>query len=248
MSNVFTDTFEWLADPLHWSGSMGIPARVAEHLQYTGLVMLIASAIAVPVGMYVGHTGRGRVAVVALAGALRALPTLGLLTLFVLLAGIGLMPPVWALVILTVPPLLAGTYAGISSVDRNVVDAARAMGMTELQVLFRAELPNALTVMFGGFRTGVLQVIATVSVVAYINLGGLGRYLFDGLVLSDFPQMLGGSLLIAALAIAVDLVLALVQRLFLSPGATRKPRRSQQAAADRTDPVPPETVLQGGTS
>jgi osmoprotectant transport system permease protein len=122
------------------------------------------------------------------------------------------------------------------------------MGMTELQVLFRAELPNALTVMFGGFRTGVLQVIATVSVVAYINLGGLGRYLFDGLVLSDFPQMLGGSLLIAALAIAVDLVLALVQRLFLSPGATRKPRRSQQAAADRTDPVPAETVLQGGTS
>ncbi|KSU78999.1 osmoprotectant transport system permease protein [Pseudarthrobacter enclensis] len=248
MSNVFTDTFEWLADPLHWSGSMGIPARVAEHLQYTGLVMLIASAIAVPVGMYVGHTGRGKVAVVALAGALRALPTLGLLTLFVLVAGIGLMPPVWALVILTVPPLLAGTYAGISSVDRNVVDAARAMGMTELQVLFRAELPNALTVMFGGFRTGVLQVIATVSVVAYINLGGLGRYLFDGLVLSDFPQMLGGSLLIAALAIAVDLVLALVQRLFLSPGAIRKPRRSQQAAADRTDPVPAETVLQGGTS
>ena len=136
------------------------------------------------------------------AGALRALPTLGLLTLFVLLAGIGLMPPIWALVILTVPPLLAGTYAGISSVDRNVVDAARAMGMTEWQVLFRAEFPNGLPVMYGGFRTGVLQVIATVSVVAYINLGGLGRYLFDGLVLSDFPQMLGGSLLIAGLAIS----------------------------------------------
>ena len=80
------------------------------------------------------------------------------------------MPPIWALVILTVPPLLAGTYAGISSVDRNVVDAARAMGMTEWQVLFRAEFPNALPVMYGGFRTGVLQVIATVSVVAYINL------------------------------------------------------------------------------
>lgn len=227
MSNVFTDTFAWLADPLHWTGASGIPARLGEHLQYTGLVMLIAAAIAVPVGMYVGHTGRGRVAVVALAGALRALPTLGLLTLFVLLAGIGLMPPIWALVILTVPPLLAGTYAGVSSVDRNVVDAARAMGMNELQVLFRAELPNALTVMFGGFRTGVLQVIATVSVVAYINLGGLGRYLFDGLVLSDFPQMLGGSLLIAALAIAVDLVLSLFQRLFLATGASRQSRRSQ---------------------
>ncbi|WP_163162093.1 ABC transporter permease [Arthrobacter sp. Alg241-R88] len=248
MSNVFSDTFAWLADPRHWTGSAGIPARLGEHLQYTGLVMLIATAIAVPVGLYVGHTGRGRVAIVALAGALRALPTLGLLTLFVLLAGIGLMPPVWALVILTVPPLLAGTYAGISSVDRNVVDAARAMGMTELQVLFRAELPNALTVMFGGFRTGVLQVIATVSVVAYINLGGLGRYLFDGLVLSDFPQMLGGSLLIAALAIGVDLVLALIQRLFLSSGASKQSHRGQQAAVDLTVPVVAETVAQGGKS
>jgi len=248
MSNVFSDTFAWLADPLHWSGSAGIPARLGEHLQYTGLVMLIATAIAVPIGLYVGHTGRGRVAIVALAGALRALPTLGLLTLFVLLAGIGLMPPVWALVILTVPPLLAGTYAGISSVDRNVVDAARAMGMTELQVLFRAELPNALAVMFGGFRTGVLQVVATVSVVAYINLGGLGRYLFDGLVLSDFPQMLGGSLLIAALAIGVDLVLALIQRLFLSSGASKQSHRGQQAAVDLTVPVIAETVAQGGKS
>ncbi|MGF9646830.1 ABC transporter permease [Pseudarthrobacter oxydans] len=246
--SVFADTFAWLADPLQWTGSAGIPARLGEHLQYTGLVMLIATAIAVPVGLYVGHTGRGRVAIVALAGALRALPTLGLLTLFVLLAGIGLMPPVWALVILTVPPLLAGTYAGISSVDSNVVDAARAMGMTELQVLFRAELPNALTVMFGGFRTGVLQVIATVSVVAYINLGGLGRYLFDGLVLSDFPQMLGGSLLIAALAIGVDLVLALIQRLFLSSGASKQSHRGQQAAVDLTVPVVAETVAQGGKS
>jgi len=248
MSNVFSDTFAWLADPLNWTGSAGIPARLGEHLQYTGLVMLIATAIAVPIGLYVGHTGRGRVAIVALAGALRALPTLGLLTLFVLLAGIGLMPPVWALVILTVPPLLAGTYAGISSVDRNVVDAARAMGMTELQVLFRAELPNALAVMFGGFRTGVLQVVATVSVVAYINLGGLGRYLFDGLVLSDFPQMLGGSLLIAALAIGVDLVLALIQRLFLSSGASKQSHRGQQAAVDLTVPVIAETVAQGGKS
>jgi osmoprotectant transport system permease protein len=248
MSNVFSDTFAWLADPLHWAGSTGIPARLGEHLQYTGLVMLIATAIAVPVGLYVGHTGRGRVAIVALAGALRALPTLGLLTLFVLVAGIGLMPPIWALVILTVPPLLAGTYAGISSVDRNVVDAARAMGMTGLQVLFRAELPNALTVMFGGFRTGVLQVIATVSVVAYINLSGLGRYLFDGLVLSDFPQMLGGSLLIAGLAIVVDLVLALIQRLFLTSGASKQSHRSQQAAVDLTDPVVAETVAQGGKS
>lgn len=248
MSNVFTDTFAWLTDPVHWSGDSGVPIRLAEHLGYTGLVMLIASAIAVPIGLFVGHTGRGRVVIVALAGALRALPTLGLLTLFVLLAGIGLMPPIWALVILTVPPLLAGTYAGASSVDRDVVDAARAMGMTELQILFRVEVPNGLQVMFGGFRTAVLQVIATVSVVAYINLGGLGRYLFDGLVLSDFPQMFGGSLLIAALAIAVDLLLGPVQRMLTPRGLTAKPNGRRLAADVVTDPAKLGAVVQGGTS
>ncbi|MEO8283804.1 MAG: ABC transporter permease, partial [Pseudarthrobacter sp.] len=218
MSNIFTDTFAWLADPAHWTGSSGIPVRLVEHLQYSGLVLVIAAAIAVPLGLYIGHTGRGRVVAVAVAGALRALPTLGLLVLFALLAGSSLMPPVWALVILTVPPLLAGTYAGIASVDRAVVDAARAMGMTELQILFRVEVPNGLQVMFGGIRTAVLQIIATVSVVAYLPLGGLGRYLFDGLVLQDFPRMLAGSLLIAVLAIVIDLILAAVQRTILSPG------------------------------
>jgi osmoprotectant transport system permease protein len=232
MSNIFTETFAWLADPAHWTGSSGIPVRLMEHLQYSGLVLVIAAVIAVPAGLYIGHTGRGRVVAVAVAGALRALPTLGLLVLFALLAGSSLMPPVWALVILTVPPLLAGTYAGIASVDRSVVDAARAMGMTELQILFLVELPNGLQVMFGGIRTAVLQVIATVSVVAYLPLGGLGRYLFDGLVLQDFPRMLAGSLLIAGLAIVVDLILAAVQRTILSPGLKSDPRGRPTAAAD----------------
>ncbi|WP_284978945.1 ABC transporter permease [Arthrobacter sp. fls2-241-R2A-200] len=245
--NILADTLAWLADPAHWRGSSGIPNRLLEHLQYSALVLVIAAVIAVPIGLFIGHTGRGRVVAVAVAGALRALPTLGLLVLFALLAGSGLMPPVWALVILTVPPLLAGTYAGISSVDATVVDAARAVGMTELQVLFRVELPNGLHVMFGGIRTAVLQVIATVSVVAYLPLGGLGRYLFDGLVLQDFPRMLGGSLLIAALAIAVDLILAGVQRLVLSPGLTLDSRGRQTAADDLAAPAPAGAVLQGGT-
>ncbi|MDR6435682.1 osmoprotectant transport system permease protein [Paenarthrobacter nicotinovorans] len=245
--NIFAETIAWLVDPKHWTGSGGIPTRVLEHLQYSALVLLIAAAIAVPIGLFIGHTGRGRVVAVAVAGALRALPTLGLLVLFALLAGSGLMPPVWALVILTVPPLLAGTYAGISSVDATVVDAARAMGMTELQILFRVELPNGLQVMFGGIRTAVLQVIATVSVVAYLPLGGLGRYLFDGLVLQDFPRMLGGSLLIAGLAIAVDLILAGVQRLVLSPGLTLDSNGSHKAADDLTAAAPAGAAVQGGT-
>jgi osmoprotectant transport system permease protein len=246
MSNIFTDTFAWLAAPAHWTGSSGIPVRLMEHLQYSALVLVIAAAIAVPTGLYIGHTGRGRVVAVAIAGALRALPTLGLLVLFALLAGSSLMPPVWALVILTVPPLLAGTYAGIASVDRAVVDAARAMGMTELQILFRVELPNGLQVMFGGIRTAVLQVIATVSVVAYLPLGGLGRYLFDGLVLQDFPRMLAGSLLIAGLAIVIDLILAAVQRTILSPGLNTD-RGGRTAAADLPTDAPAPVAVQGGT-
>lgn len=248
MSNIFVDTLAWLTDPVHWSGSGGIATRLLEHLQYSGLVLVIAAAIAVPLGLFIGHTGHGRVVAVAFAGALRALPTLGLLVLFALLAGSGLMPPVWALVILTVPPLLAGTYAGISSVDPAVVDGARAMGMTELQILFRVELPNGLQVMFGGIRTAVLQVIATVSVVAYLPLGGLGRYLFDGLVLQDFPRMLGGSLLIAALAIAVDLVLALVQRILLPPGLSIDSNGGQKAAGDLAAAAPAGAAVQGGTA
>ncbi|TQS92302.1 ABC transporter permease subunit [Arthrobacter sp. TS-15] len=245
--NIFAETIAWLTNPKNWTGSGGIPTRLLEHLQYSALVLVIAAAIAIPIGLYIGHTGRGRVVAVAVAGALRALPTLGLLVLFALLAGSGLMPPVWALVILTVPPLLAGTYAGISSVDATVVDAARAMGMTELQILFRVEVPNGLQVMFGGIRTAVLQVIATVSVVAYLPLGGLGRYLFDGLVLQDFPRMLGGSLLIAGLAIAVDLVLAGVQRLVISPGLTLDSSGRQKAADNLTAAAPAEAAVQGGT-
>jgi osmoprotectant transport system permease protein len=248
MSNIFTDTFAWLAAPAHWTGSSGIPVRLAEHLQYSALVLVIAAAIAVPTGLYIGHTGRGRVVAVAVAGALRALPTLGLLVLFALLAGSSLMPPVWALVILTVPPLLAGTYAGIASVDRAVVDAARAMGMTELQILFLVEVPNGLQVMFGGIRTAVLQVIATVSVVAYLPLGGLGRYLFDGLALQDFPRMLAGSLLIAGLAIVVDLILAAGQRALLSPGLKTDSRGGHKAATDLPAAAPAPATVQGGTA
>lgn len=221
--NLFEQTWAWFTDPLQWSGYSSIPARLGEHVFYTLLTVAIASAIALPVGAFVGHTGRGRVVVVGLAGALRAVPTLGLLVLFVLLAGIGLMPPIWALVILTVPPILAGTYSGIAAVDPVVVDAARAQGMREWQILFGVELPSAAPVIFGGIRAAVLQVIATATVVAYTNLGGLGRYIFDGLSLSDYPQMLGGSVLVAALAVVADLVLgALLARLGPRSTASRE--------------------------
>ncbi|GGC91096.1 glycine/betaine ABC transporter permease [Tersicoccus solisilvae] len=235
--SIVGQTWEFLTDPTNWTGlTTAIPHRIVEHLGYSALTLVIAAVIAVPLGLYVGHTGRGRQVVVGVAGALRALPTLGLLILFVLLLSGDLLPPILALVILTIPPLLAGTYSGIAAVGAESKDAARAMGMTELQVLFTVEVPNALPVIIGGFRAAILQIIATVAVLAYVNLGGLGRFLIDGLAVQDYPRMLGGSVLIAVLAIVVDLILALLARVVVSPGlrATPAGRRRRSARQPAT--------------
>ncbi len=217
----------YLFDPARWAGGQGIPVRLVEHLGYTALTLLIALVIAVPVGAWIGHTGRGGVLVVGLANGLRALPTLGLLVLIVGATGLGLLGPITALVIMAVPPILAGTYAGVRNVDSAVVDAARGMGMREREVLLGVELPNALPLIIGGIRSAVLQVISTATIAAYVALGGLGRFIIDGLAVRDFPQMIAGSLLVAVLAVVVDLVLAGLQKLLVSPGlrAVQGPRR-----------------------
>lgn len=216
--NIFDKTWAWFTAPGIWTGEGGILIRVAEHLGYSALILLLAAFIAVPLGLWVGHTGKGENLVVALTGALRSLPTLGLLTLFTLWLGLGLVAPIAALVVLAISPLLAGVYSGIAAVDRVTVDAARAQGMTEAQILSRVEVPMALPLIFGGIRNATLQVIATVTVVAYINLGGLGRYLIDGLAVRDYPRMVAAVLLVALLALTVDLVLAFIQRRVTSPG------------------------------
>ena len=216
--------FGWLFDPANWTGSGGIPARLVEHLAYVALAMIIALVIALPVGAWVGHTGRGGFLVVGSANALRALPTLGVLILLVTPFGLSIIGPLIALVVLAVPPLLAGTYAGVRNVDPAVVDAARGMGMRGGEVLWRVELPNALPLIIGGVRSAVLQVISTATIAAYVGLGGLGRYIFDGLAQRDFPQMIGGSLLVALLAIVVDLLLAALQKVVVSPGLQAVPR------------------------
>jgi osmoprotectant transport system permease protein len=216
--------FGWLFDPANWTGSGGIPARLVEHLGYVALAMIIALVIALPVGAWVGHTGRGGFLVVGSANALRALPTLGVLILLVTPFGLSIIGPLIALVVLAIPPLLAGTYAGVRNVDPAVVDAARGMGMRGGEVLWRVELPNALPLIIGGVRSAVLQVISTATIAAYVGLGGLGRYIFDGLAQRDFPQMIGGSLLVALLAIVVDLLLVALQKVVVSPGLQAVPR------------------------
>lgn len=226
-SSVINQTFSWLTDSINWSGSEGIPARIVEHLWYSGVALLVAALIAIPLGLVIGHTGRGRFFVVNLAGAARAIPSLGLLYLMVLwlfpkLAGDSafLVPSLIVLVVLAIPPLMAGAYAGVEGVDPAARDAAKGMGMTGSQVLARVEVPNALPLIFSGFRSATLQVIATATLAAVAGTGGLGRFLIDGQKVRDFPQMAGGALLVAVLALVVDLLLAVVQRYAVSPGLT----------------------------
>ncbi|RRQ29849.1 ABC transporter permease [Rhodococcus sp. Eu-32] len=224
--NIFSGAFSYIFDAANWQGSTGIGARILEHVWYSLLAVVVSAAIAVPIGLIIGHVRRGEVAVVGLVNALRSLPTLGVLVFLVLLIGLGLVPPILALVLLGIPPLLAGTYAGIANVDDNVVDAARAMGMTELQVLFRVEVPNALPLILGGLRNSTLQVIATATVAAYVNLGGLGRYIFDGLALYQYDRVLVGAILVAVLALVIDGLLALA--VYASVPGTGRFRRPTQ--------------------
>ena len=211
----------WFVDPTNWTGSDSIPSRLLQHLGYSLLAVGLAAVIALPLGAWIGHTGRGRFLVVGAANGLRALPELGVLVLFVLLIGLGLAPVVLALMLLAIPPLLAGTYAGVAGVDPAAVDAARGMGMRESQILLSVELPNAVPLVIGGLRSAMLQVIATATIAAYVSLGGLGRYIIDGQAQRDYVQMAGGAVLVAVLAVAVELALQGLARV-TTPGPRRR--------------------------
>lgn len=147
--NIVAELTGWFADPDNWTGSEGVAVRLLEHLKYTGAALLLACLVALPAGALVGHTGRGAFVVVGLTNALRALPTLGLVIMVVLIVSVGLAPVLLALVVLAVPPVMAGAYAGIRAVDPMVVDAARGIGMREREVLLGVELPNAMPLVLG---------------------------------------------------------------------------------------------------
>jgi len=233
---MIADIANWLSDSTHWHGPDGVPVHLREHLQYSLIALLIAAAIALPLGLLIGHTGRGGFVVVAIANSFRALPTVGLLTFFVILisphihstgSATYLIPSEIVLILLAIPSMLTNAYAGVSAVDPAVRDAARGMGMRGSQTLWQVELPVALPLIFSGIRSSFLQVIATATVTAYVSLGGLGRYLIDGLAQQDYPQMASGATLVALVALLIDLLLALVQRYAVSRGITgrysRKP-------------------------
>lgn len=223
--NQLAAAWQWILDPAHWAGPDGIPVRMWEHLWYTFAAVGIAAAIAIPIGLAIGHTGRGRALAVGSTSAARAIPTLGLITLLALMWGVGLTAPMVAFVMLAIPSILAGAYAGVDSVEPHVTDAATAMGMTGTQVLGRVEVPLALPMIWGGIRAGTLQVVATATLAAYVGSGGLGRYLFRGLKTQDYPQMLASALLVVGLAIALEAVLAFAQRVMVPRGVRERFRR-----------------------
>lgn len=212
--NLFGDAIAWILDPAQYSGSYSLPVLLGQQLFYTFVSVLIAALIAVPVGWLIGHTGRGREVAVAVAGAARAIPSFGLFILVILVIGVTRKPEaaIVTFVVLAIPVLLAGAYAGVEAIDRRTVDAARAVGMTEWQILWRVEVPLGLPLLVGGIRSAVLQVVATVTIAGYTDIGGLGYRIIQGIDTRRLDQVIGAALIVVLLALVLDAVFALLQR------------------------------------
>ncbi|GAB3455040.1 ABC transporter permease [Streptomonospora sediminis] len=221
--SLLADVAAWFARPENWHGSGGIPARFAEHVYYSLLALVLSAAIAVPVGLLTGHTGRGGFLAISLANFARALPTIGVLTLVVLGMGLGLAPVLVALVALAVPPILVNTYEGVRGVDPQITDAARGMGMRGGEVLARLEIPLAMPLILLGLRTAAVQVVSTATIAAYVGIGGLGRFIVDGQSQQLIAQILGGALLVVLLALSVTGLFALLRRWVVARGLRTRP-------------------------
>jgi osmoprotectant transport system permease protein len=220
--NVVNEVIAWLTDPAQWSGPDGIPVRTLQHLWYSVLATVIAAAIALPIGVYIGHTGRGAVFAVNLTNLGRAIPSLGIIILMFTVFGFGIAPVLITLFALAIPPIVTNSYIGVRSVDPDVRQAAEGMGMRGRQVLWQVELPMAMPLIMAGIRTSAVQVVATATLAAFVGLGGLGRYLIDGLAQRDIAEVVGGAILVAALSLLTELLLGRVQTMVVSKGLAER--------------------------
>jgi osmoprotectant transport system permease protein len=213
----------WFSDPAHWTGTDGIPNRLLEHLELSGVAVAVGITVALPIGLLIGHSGRGAFLVVSVANIGRAVPSYALL---LLLFPIFLFStPIPALILLAIPPILTNAYVGVREVDRDLIESGRGMGMTGWQVLTGLELPIAVPVIVAGVRTAAVQVVATATIAALVAGGGLGRYIVDGFGLRDQAMIVGGAILVAILAIVVERSLTVVEGLVTSPGIEPRHRR-----------------------
>ena len=226
--NLVSETVAWLTDPAHWAGATGIAARLGEHVLLSAVSLAIALAIALPIGIWIGHTGRFASAAVNLANVWRALPSLALIGIVLPITaaidpqlGFRVYPTLIAMIALAIPPILVNTQAGIAGVDRELVEAARAMGMREAEVIRTVELPLSLPTILSGIRSAAVQVVATLTLGAIFGSGGLGRYLVEGIAQRNDGMTFGGVVLVAALALAVEAGFVLLLRLIRSPGRPR---------------------------
>ncbi|MEU4799146.1 ABC transporter permease [Streptomyces sp. NPDC023327] len=219
--NTVGDAWAWLTDPAHWAGDDGIWHRLTQHLVLTLACLLISCLIALPVALILGHLGKGGALAVNLSNVGRAVPTFAVLVLLLLtpLGKWGDGPTVVALVLFAVPPLLTNAYVGMRGVDRGVVQAARGMGMTGRQMLWRVELPLALPLVLSGVRIAAVQLVATATIAALAGGGGLGRIITAGFNLASTPQVVAGAVLVAVFALLVEGVFEVAER--IAPGWTR---------------------------
>lgn len=218
------DVVAWFTTSANWQGDRGIVHRMGEHLAMSGAATLTALAVALPLGLVLGHTGRGGLLAVNVSNVGRAIPSFALLVFGAQLFGIGAKPAYVALVALAIPPIVTNAYTGVRQVDRDMVEAARGMGMGEARILARVELPVAVPLVMAGVRTAGVQVVATAGLAAVVAWGGLGRYIIDGLAQGDRAQLFGGAVLVAALSLLTELGLGLVQRLLTPAGLRLRPQ------------------------
>lgn len=216
--------FSYLTSAANWSGAGGLLHRLLQHIGYSAEVLAVSALVALPLGLLTGHTGRGGNVVSLLSNVSRALPTLGLLAIFALLIAVGIDAAVIPLVVLAVPSILVNTHVGVRGVDATLVDAARGMGLTGRQVLWRVEVPVALPLIFLGIRTAAIQVVSTATIAAWVGLGGLGRFIIDGQASHNFAELGAGALAVAVFAILTEAVFLLGQRLLVSPGLRQEAR------------------------
>jgi len=224
--NLLGDVARWFTDPAHYQGVDAIQTRILEHLEVSGLAVLMGILVALPLGLYLGHTGRFAFVAVNVANIGRAIPSLAAIALAIPIAGtllgvqngLGFWPTFLALIPLAVPPILTNAYVAVRGVDRDVIEAARGMGVSEAGILRRIEVPLALPLILAGIRTAAVNVIATATLGALVAFGGLGRYIVDGLALQEYDRLFAGALLVAVLAIAVEVALSTFERAAVSPG------------------------------
>ena len=216
--DILVRVAQWFTNPAHWTGSDGVPTRLAQHLQLSGESVLIGAVIALPIGIVLGHYGRFGAAAINISNVGRAIPSFALLALSFQIFGLGDAPIIISLTALAIPPMVTNSFVALRDVDPDIKEAARGMGYRELAQLLRVELPLAVPLIMAGVRTSAVQVVATATLAALIAGGGFGRYIIDGLAQFDYTKLMAGAILVALLALATEAGLAGVQRLLVPRG------------------------------